>query len=488
MDQLKAPGSLNLDGNLSENWRRWKQRFEIYLDASGIVSKTEKVKTSTLLHTIGEEALEIYNSFVFETPENRLRLIPVLEKFEEYCSPKRNVTYERHIFNIRSQKVGESFDQYFSDLRNKAKNCEFGELCDSLIRDRIVCGILSDQLRTRLLRESDLTLEKAVNICRANELSLNQAKSLGSEHSTDVHEVSRRVNKSRPYQQSKSPQNERFQYKFRPELNRDTKQKFNTYKSPISNTARDYQQYYRCYRCGGNHSKQNQCPAFGSTCSFCGLANHWAKACRKKNYNRHQKRQVHSYGIDDGDDMDSFFIGSVETANITESKWYVTLNINDTLVKFKLDTGAECNVIPKSLFDKLAKGSLSKSKVKLNAFGGHQLTSLGRGVFVCQYKQKYHVLEFQVVESDVPYILGLKSCVELGLVQRIYDITNKPDVPLNNCEKLLHEYSDVFDGLGCIKDIKHHIVTDPAVNPVMHPARRVPVAIRPKIKDELDRM
>lgn len=35
-----------------------------------------------------------------------------------------------------TQKVGETIE-----LRNRSKTCDFGELTDSLIKDRIVCGI-----------------------------------------------------------------------------------------------------------------------------------------------------------------------------------------------------------------------------------------------------------------------------------------------------------------------------------------------------------
>ena len=51
------------------------------------------------------------------------------------------------------------FDTFLIDLINKAKSCEFENLHDSLIRDRIVCGIDCKQTQERLLRNSDLTLE-----------------------------------------------------------------------------------------------------------------------------------------------------------------------------------------------------------------------------------------------------------------------------------------------------------------------------------------
>ena len=77
---------------------------------------------------------------------------------------------------------GCSFDSFLVDkkttTKNKAKTCEFGSLEDSLIRDRIVCGIYSKEMRERLLRDSELTLNKAANIVRAFEISRIQVSDI----------------------------------------------------------------------------------------------------------------------------------------------------------------------------------------------------------------------------------------------------------------------------------------------------------------------
>ena len=62
------------------------------------------------------------------------------------------------MFNTRNQQIGENVDQYVTDLRNKAKTCEFGNLRDSLIQDRLVCGVLNDKTRSHLLKQANLTL------------------------------------------------------------------------------------------------------------------------------------------------------------------------------------------------------------------------------------------------------------------------------------------------------------------------------------------
>ncbi len=48
------------------------------------------------------------------------------------------------MFFTRAQKQSEIIDAYVTELKHKAKDCEFRQMHDSLIRDRIVCGIHDD--------------------------------------------------------------------------------------------------------------------------------------------------------------------------------------------------------------------------------------------------------------------------------------------------------------------------------------------------------
>ena len=58
-----------------------------------------------------------------------------------------------------------------TDLRMKTKTCEIGKLTDSLIRDCIVKGVRDDNIRSRLLRESSLTLWNVLDICQLTKQS-----------------------------------------------------------------------------------------------------------------------------------------------------------------------------------------------------------------------------------------------------------------------------------------------------------------------------
>ena len=138
MRHLKPIGPLRLDRSIAGNWPKWKQRWVPYAKASGVDSKDEETQCAFFLHTIGQEVLEVYDTFTFTEAEAD-KIKPIVATFEAYCSQKKNVTYERYLFFSCTQN-SRTIDAFVTDLSMKAKTCEFGTLYDSLIKDRIVCG------------------------------------------------------------------------------------------------------------------------------------------------------------------------------------------------------------------------------------------------------------------------------------------------------------------------------------------------------------
>jgi hypothetical protein len=171
---LEPPPGLLLEGNVADNWEKFKQRLDLYMIASAYDEKPEKVQASLFLHIIGPAALEVFNTFEFEADTDKEKLAKVKEKFEAYCKPKRNVTFERHVFFTRNQREGEGIDRWVTDLRKLSSSCEFGVLRDSLIKDMLVLGLSDKGVKERLLRDYELTLEKAITTCRASETSKMQ--------------------------------------------------------------------------------------------------------------------------------------------------------------------------------------------------------------------------------------------------------------------------------------------------------------------------
>ena len=80
-------------GNLSENWKYFIQKMQIYITAIGYKAKSHEIRTSMLLHYVGERGLEVYNTFKFENDAAKLNWEIVTAEFEGYCNPRKNQTF-----------------------------------------------------------------------------------------------------------------------------------------------------------------------------------------------------------------------------------------------------------------------------------------------------------------------------------------------------------------------------------------------------------
>ena len=90
---------------------------------------------------------------------------------------------ERYKFYTRSRHAGESVKKFIAELRLLSEFCEFGNVLDDMIRDRLVCGINDSQIQQRLLIEPNLLLSKATQLAQGIEL----AKQDSAEMNKDLH-------------------------------------------------------------------------------------------------------------------------------------------------------------------------------------------------------------------------------------------------------------------------------------------------------------
>ena len=181
MDNLPPPAPLTFTGVVSQNYKQFEQAYQIYMVATGLDKKDIKIRANVLLHIIGPDALKVYNGFTWAEGEDKEDPTHILKKFQEYCTPKKNTIYERHLFNNRSQQKDETFDQFYSDLCRLSQTCDFDTMADQMIRDRLVVGIYNPGLREKLLRQGeDLSLTKAVDVCRAWEATSTQVDSFNN--------------------------------------------------------------------------------------------------------------------------------------------------------------------------------------------------------------------------------------------------------------------------------------------------------------------
>ena len=82
--------------------------------------------------------------------ENRKKYTEVLAKFDAHFKVRKNVIFECLQFNHRDQQEEESVKQFITILYSLLKNCQYGELKEEMIRDRLVVDIRDSVLSERL--------------------------------------------------------------------------------------------------------------------------------------------------------------------------------------------------------------------------------------------------------------------------------------------------------------------------------------------------
>ena len=180
---------------------------------------------------------------------------------------------------------------------------------------------------------------------------------------------------------------------------------------------------------------------------------------------------------------EEFFIGTV-TGVTTDSAWFSTVTVGGSSVKFKLDTGAEANVLPLSVYSELQhKSPLMDTSVVLSSYGAFKVKPEGKVTLACQAQALKESLPFFVAAVNSPPILGLSACLKLNLVKRVESVAQAPRTK----EEILDKFADKFSGLGCMKG-EYHIELDDSVQPVIHPPRRIPYSLLEKLKAKLQEL
>ena len=96
------PKELNFTGNLSQNWNNWKKEFDFYLTASESHENSDAIKISRLLTAIGNKTRDIYYTFKLDAEGDNMKLKKVIEKFDEYMSPKKYYIHAIQVLFIQS--------------------------------------------------------------------------------------------------------------------------------------------------------------------------------------------------------------------------------------------------------------------------------------------------------------------------------------------------------------------------------------------------
>lgn len=284
------------------------------------------------------------------------------------------------------------------------------------MRDRVVFGIYSPHVREKLLNQgAELTLGKAIDIARSHAVAQAQMRSMaiGSTNANQeqqVHAIGKHAKLRQSWQ-----------------------------KSAKTNSVHT-ERLHTCGYCEKEHKRKETWPAKGKQCAKRGKWNHFAKVCKSKS------KSVHIVSDNKPEDgypnvSSEFFIDSVTNTITSSEQAFAEVEIKEygSPLKFKLDTGAQVNVIPERVFKNIATKMLHTHK-KLTGYGGQPMSVKGTCQLHCKYKENAMPLDFFIVDTQSPPVLGLKACLDLDMIKLVLSVSS----PAKDSESIIDEFADVW--------------------------------------------
>jgi len=429
--------------DMIKEWAYWQRGFERYCRL--IRSSTEGEQKDIFFAFVGRETEEYLRDLPDFGDLNTMR--ELLDKVGSRYKRTPNVLCER--FNFRKVTIlpNESISEFNARLNTFSKHCKFDDYSRELAHlDQIILNCPS-KLRERLLMEKDLDLAKAIDIAKFAAEGSKWANEFvpGSE---------REVNYTKP--ENKFKTNEKFS----------------------SNDNFGKQGTRKCFRCGsGKHlANSKDCPALKVTCNKCSKVGHFAKYCLIK-------KDVKTVSIK----HEEFFNILCVDSDASTHK-YIELKVNGKMIKFIIDTGSQATLLPKSIFNEL-NAKLLPPAAKLTDYNGNGICCLGESRVTVECGKNNFVGRVFITNKKKP-LLGSDWIEELNDVNWNTYLVGAIKTESTTVDDLLNEYSEVFDLMPHhkVKNKVAHLVLKSTARPKFCLPRNVPLAIKPIVETEIEKM
>ena len=336
---------------------------------------------------------------------------------------------------------------------------------DELIRD-IVVEKNHPHLREKLLQDRTLTLEKVLTWGEAYEQSLKQTSIMSGGSSDAVAKVypSRSADcQRRPVKSQQSP------------ASADSK----------------------CQNCGWSDpvTHSPQCPARLAECHACGKRGHYAVMCRHPSSTSHpsgpsatssrQKKphpRTKPARVKEASTGPHILECVAASSSVNRVTCPVVLEVEGRKQEntLQVDTGATCSILSTRYARQLFKGcAYQPTSSSLFGFGKAPLAVTGTLHAGVQYHDRSVDAEFFLVDTA-----AAEAIMGLDLMQKLAVTIH----PTSGKVFTIEEDSSKDATLPAIKGYHHCIILAPDAKPMVYKLRRLPLAVREEVSEELKRL
>ena len=131
-------GTLGPFSGEAEDWLAHTERLDQYFITNDVTTGAKK--RAILLSICRTSTYKLIRSLVSPQKPSEVAYDELIQKVLDYYKPRRSVTFERFKFNTRYRHSDESITKFIAELRLLSEFCDFGDMLDDMIRDRLVCG------------------------------------------------------------------------------------------------------------------------------------------------------------------------------------------------------------------------------------------------------------------------------------------------------------------------------------------------------------
>ncbi|XP_043241537.1 uncharacterized protein LOC122391560 isoform X1 [Amphibalanus amphitrite] len=217
----------------------WKDKYKGHCKLTRMSQLSHEEQKAALIALLDDDLIRLLKySLGVDLDDANVTTDVIIQQIGDHLRKQRNVILDRRDFFQRVQEAGESFNDFLMAIKEIHDFCNFCDHCqDDQLRDKIVTGIRDTIVLEELLADESLTLQKAINICRARENAQCGRDELQSHYLS--------ANRVSAAQRGKH--------------------------APVK----------KCGFCGEEwHADLADCQARSSTCQACGRRGHLAVACR----------------------------------------------------------------------------------------------------------------------------------------------------------------------------------------------------------------
>ena len=250
--KLLKPDRFSVEPGSAHSEKSWKHFYRTFVTCIEAVPGTPN-KFGLLCNCVSSDVYSL-----IEDSDSYEAAIVTLKRL--YIKPV-NTVYARHQLATCRQQPHQSIDDYLQKLKHLAKDCKFEAVTanqhrDEYVRDAFISGLISNQIRQRLLENVTLDLATMFDQARSLDTAQKSSESYTSS-SYNTAAVQPPIGKV----EHDSSHNNSTQHIFRDQS------------AAVKSKS--------CYFCGRSpYHPRFRCPAKNSTCDNCGKRGHWREVCK----------------------------------------------------------------------------------------------------------------------------------------------------------------------------------------------------------------